>query len=329
MVKYLQSVPPTYDNGSLFAGFRVPAAQTFTSYSPSSDMNAYMQQITGLSGYKQRNLLQSQVGSQILAQSASGELSNSSSYLGFPGYHSKAACQTDQDCTGGQICYAFNEQVFGPQPGPTCSNTVYPEVSLGNAYNQGAPLRQESNYCYSDQDCQGIDKFTGKKKVGMTCNHFYKGPDLFEKNGMCQVQYESGGKRYHLKTPPGWTWPLNQPLLECNDNTDCGPDGVNGWVRCAAGADDGKKYCLWPGQTNIPTPRDLEGTVPQGVSKQPAPTAPVPSGLQAKILDSKSRLANRPGMMTPGGTPPNVQGPPVAQVNSLVSKKQIPVAYNN
>lgn len=325
MAQYLKSVPPTYDNGSIFAGYRVPAAQTFTSFSPSSDMDAYLQSITGLSGYKQRKLLQSSVGSQILAQGASGQLSNSSSYLGFPGYHSQAACQSDSDCTGGQLCYAFNEQVFGPQPGPTCSNTVFPEISLGNAYNNGTPLRQNSNYCYTDEDCQGIDKFTGKKKVGMNCNHFYKGPDMFEKNGMCQVQYESGGKRYYLKTPPGWSWPLNQPLQKCNSNTDCGPDGVNGWVRCMGGASDGNKYCLWPGQTSTPTPREMAGTVPKGITAQPAPVYNPPSGTVAKVLDTKSSLANRPGMFTSGGSPPNVRGR-AANPKSLVSK--IPMAYN-
>ena len=327
MAHFLKSTPPTYDNGSLFAGYRVPAAQTFTSFSPSSDMNTYLQGITGLSGYKQRQLLQSPVGSQVLAQGSSGQLSNSSTYLGFPGYHSQASCQTDSDCTGDQVCYAFNEQTFGAQPGPTCSNTVYPEMQLGNAYNSGKPLRQHSNYCYTDEDCQGIDKYTGKKKVGMSCNHFYKGPDIFSDNGMCQVQYESGGQRYHLKTPPGWTWPLNQRLQTCSTDSDCGPGGINGWTRCVGGSNDGKKYCLWPGQTSIPTPKQLAGTIPRGTTPQMAPSVSTPSGVQAKVLDTKSRLANRPGRMTPGGVAPTVGNPAVVNPKSLVSN--IPKAYNN
>ncbi len=309
--KYFKSDPPTYQNGSTFLGFRVPAAQTFTSYSPSSDINAYMQALTGLGGYKQRSFLQSPYGTQVLSEGVSGQSSNSVSYLGFPGYHSKAACQTDSDCGDQQICYAFNEQVFGPQQGPTCSPTVYPEILLGNSANNGKPLRQNSNYCYTDEDCQGIDKFTGKKKVGMSCNHYYKGPSIYEKNGLCQVQYENGGRRYHLKTPPGWVWPLNQKLKECNVQSDCGVTGINGWTRCVGGSADGKKYCVWPGQTGTPSPRELQKQVPRGIRPEPAPTLSQPSPLQSQVLNVEANNASRINSQMPGGNLTNTSVPPM------------------
>jgi hypothetical protein len=308
--KFFQSTPPTYDNGSIFLGYKVPGSQTFTSYRPSSDMNAYLQAITGLGGWQQRQLLQSPSGTEILNQAANGEVGDSVTYLGSQGYHSKASCQQDSDCPTSQICYSFNEQVFGPQQGPSCSPTVYPEIILGNQFNDGQPLRQYSNYCYTDEDCQGIDQYTGKKKVGMTCNHYYKGPSMYEKNGLCQVQYDSNGRRYHLKTPPGWVKPLNEKLRQCNVQADCGPSGVNGWVRCVGGSQDGKKYCVWPGQTFTPSPKELQGLTPNGMKKQPPPSTPQPNRLQSEILNLQAEQATQPNMQTPGGGLRNVSGPP-------------------
>lgn len=308
--KFFKSSPPTYDNGSMFLGYKVPGGQTFTSYSPSSDINAYLQAITGLSGWQQRQLLQSSSGTQVLNQAANGQTTDSVSYMGLPGFHSRASCQTDSDCASDQICYAFNEQVFGPQQGPTCSPTVYPEIILGNALNNGKPLRQYTNYCYTDEDCQGIDQFTGKKKQGMTCNHYYKGPSIFEKNGICQVQYESNGKRYFLKTPPGWVMPLNQKLKECNVQSDCGPGGINGWQRCVGGSDDGKKYCTWPGQTYTPNPKELQNFVPAGITPQPAPQVSMPNKLQQQVLNIEAEESTNVYSQMPGGSLRNVSGPP-------------------
>ncbi len=316
--KYFKSYTPQYTNGSTFLGFKQPGAQFMTSFSPSSDINAYLQATSGLSGYKFRELMQSKIGSQMVGQGMAGTSNVSSASLRVPAFHSKAACQTDADCGDGQTCYAFNEQVFGPQQGPTCSPTVYPEIMLGNAVNNGTPLRQESNYCYSDADCQGVDKYTGKRKVGMTCNHFYKGPDVFEKNGMCQVQYEDKGKRFFLKTPPGWVWPLNKRLRECKTQSDCGVTGINGWTRCVGGSDDGKKYCTWPGQTYTPNPRELAGQTPRGMQAQPIPSSPTPSGLQAQVLNLESEMASQPGFSSPGGPLRNVSGIPPPS-NTLVS----------
>lgn len=310
-LKFFQSNPPRFDNGSTFLGYRVPAAQTFTSFSPDSDNSAYLQAITGLSGYKQRQLLQSSIGTEILNQSVQGRETNALSYLGNQGFQSKASCQQDADCGDKQICYAFNEQTFGPLQGPTCSPTVYPEISLGNSFNKGKPLRQYSNYCQDDQQCSGIDEFSGKPKVGMTCNHYYKGPNVFEKTGLCQVQYESKGKRYHLKTPPGWTQPLNEELRECRVQADCGPSGVNGWVRCVGGSEDGKKYCVWPGQTYTPNPKELKGQIPRGMAREPLPNpmGNVSRG-QRRLLDAEASVLNNPLRNTPGGDLTNVRGPP-------------------
>ena len=262
----LKNNPPTLTDGSLFFGYRVPGSQTFTSYSPSSDMSAYLQDITGLSGWKQRRLLQSPNGTEILSQGVSGKSKNNISYLGSSTYGSKASCQGDADCGTGQVCYTFNNQTIGPQQGPTCSPTVFPEIMLGNQFNNGKPLRQYSNFCYTDSDCKKTDKYTGKPKHGMKCNHYYKG-DQFEQNGLCQVEYESGGKRYFLNQPPGWTIPLNEPLKSCKKQTDCGSSGINGWSRCASGALDGKNYCTWPGRTNIPSPSQLKNEIPQGFTE--------------------------------------------------------------
>ena len=309
-LKYFESNPPRFENGSKFLGYKVPAGQTFTSYSPDSDTNAYLQAITGLSGYKQRQLLQSSVGTEILSQSVNGKDTSALSYLGIPGFQSKASCQQDGDCGNGQICYAFNEQTFGPLQGPTCSPSIYPEISLGNSFNKGKPLRQYSNYCQSDQECQGIDEYSGKPKVGMSCNHYYKGPNLFEKTGLCQVEYESNGKRYHLKTPPGWVNPLNSKLNECKSQKDCGPSGINGWVRCVDGSDDGKKYCVWPGKTFTPTPKQLKDDVPQNMSAQPIPNSfGSMNKFQKNMLNMEAEHANNPGLQTPGGGLSNVAGP--------------------
>ena len=182
---------------------------------------------------------------------------------------------------------------------------------LGNKFGDGKPIRQESNYCYTDDDCKGIDKYTGKKKQGMSCNHYYKGPDIFERNGLCQVQYESNGRRYYLYQPPGWKMPLNEPLKECNVQSDCGVTGINGWSRCVGGASDGKKYCLWPGKTYTPTPKDMAGQIPRGVKRSvPMNFGSMPTGAQAKALNLEAREANNPLNQPPGGSLRNVSGPP-------------------
>jgi hypothetical protein len=245
---YFVSHSPTFQDGSPFLGFRLPAAQTFTSYSPSNDVNTYLQAVTGRGGWKQRQLLQSDHGTEILSKAVKNQLNEAVSNLDFPGYHHKASCQRDTDCSDGQLCYVFNDQVLGSQHGPVCSDVVYPEISLGNRFNQGIPLRQHSNFCESDKECSGKDKYTGKPKKGMKCNHYNKGPSMRSDIGMCQVEYESKGDRFFLEQPPGFTMPMNEPLQQCNSDIDCGPTGINGWTRCKK-AGDKNSYCTWSGQT--------------------------------------------------------------------------------
>jgi hypothetical protein len=319
MTTYFKSKPPQYDNGSMFLGYRVPGGQTFTNFSPPSDMDAYLQALTGLSGWQQRNLLQSKNGTEVLAQAASGKMGEQTSYLGIPAYASKASCQQDADCPSNQICYAFNEQVFGPQQGPTCSPTVYPEILLGNQHNDGMPLRQYSNYCYTDEDCKTVDRWTGKPKVGMQCNHYYKGPNMYSKNGLCQVKYEHNGQNFFLKTPPGWTMPLQSKLQKCNTQSDCGPGGVNGWTRCVGGSDDGQSYCVWPGQTYTPSPKQLIDSIPRGMQREPAPVLAGPTKMQNQVLNLESAHANNPLDQTPGGFLKNVSKPPIKNPNSLIA----------
>jgi len=316
--KFFKSKPPKYDNGALFLSYNSPGSQTFTSYSPPSDINAYLQALSGLSGFEQRRLLQSKNGTEILAQAASGKLDNQTQYLGSQTYGSKASCQTDSDCGSDQVCYAFNELTFGPQQGPTCVNAVYPEIILGNKFNNGKPLRQDSNYCYTDDDCQGIDKLTGKPKKGMSCNHYYKGPSVYSRNGVCQVKYENKGRQFYLDTPPGWVYPLNKKLNKCNSQADCGLSGVNGWVRCVGGSDDGKKYCVWPGKTSTPSPKDLFNVTPRGVKKEPAPYTQMPTKEQSEVLSFEARNASRPGLQTPGGGLTNTSRKPIKNPNSLI-----------
>jgi len=318
--RYFTSKPPTYDNGGLFLGFKVPAAQTFTNFSPPSDLNAYLNAISGLSGFEQRQLLQSKSGTEVLGQAASGKLSDNTSFLGIQTFPSKASCQTDSDCGSNQVCYTFNELTFGPQQGPTCTNTVYPEIMLGNEYNNGKPLRQESNFCYTDQDCKGIDKWTGKPKVGMSCNHYYKGPSIYSDNGLCQVNYESNGRRFYLNTPPGWVFPLNQKLTTCKSQADCGLTGINGWTRCVGGSEDGDKYCVWPGQTGTPSPKSLMGVTPRGIrNTEPAPMVSMPNERQTEVLNLQAAMANRPNFQTPGGGLTNTSRKPIKNANSLIS----------
>ena len=321
---FFKTKPPTFNNGSDFLGYKVPAAQTFTSFSPSSDMDAYLQNITGLGGYQQREFLQSSSGTSVLDQSMSGSTDNALTYLGPSAFHSKAACQQDSDCGNSQICYTFNELTFGPQQGPTCSAAVYPEIILGNNYNEGKPLRQYANTCRTDTDCEGVDRLTGKPKKGMTCNHFYKGPSEFSEDGLCQVQYENNGERHHLKTPPGWTTPLNSKLKQCNTQADCGETGINGWTRCVSGSDDGNKYCVWPGQTATPNPKELKNAIPRGfTAPQPVPTGfHSPTKMQKQALSTEASAAARPQDMSVGGGLRNRTGPP-AVISSLFSKTKM------
>lgn len=254
MDKYFQSKQPTYPDGTPFLGFKVPAAQTFTSYAPSSDIEAHISKVSGLDGWKKRGLLQSESGSNLTKKLHDKKIKSSLSNLKIPSYHTSEACQRDEDCDKDQVCYLFNDNVFGPQQGPVCSKVVYPEKDLGNVHNNGIPLRQFSNYCENDSDCKGIDEFTGKPKVNMKCNFNYKGSDQKENIGMCQVHYKSEGKNFFLQDPPGWKAPLEEELQECKENIDCGSNGVNGWTRCVP-TDSGKSYCLWVGHSGTPVPK--------------------------------------------------------------------------
>jgi|688.fasta_scaffold01457_42 hypothetical protein len=256
---------PVYSNGKPFLGFRLPAAQIFTDYSPSNDINAYIQAITGLEGGQQRKLLQSPHGTELLGLAAKYQLADSLSNLAYSGYQSRASCQRDSDCGSDQVCFTFNNRTYGSQQGPTCSDVVYPEIELGNKYNNGKPLRQSSDSCKTEQDCKGIDKFSKKPKKSMTCDHYYRG-ETYEDYGMCEVHYENKGRIYTLKQPPGWSLPLQEELQKCESDPDCGPTGINGWVRCKK-AGDGNSYCVWPGQTDTQNPRDLISESPVGLSK--------------------------------------------------------------
>jgi len=276
---YFKSHFPTFSNGSPFLGFKTPGDQTFTSFSPSSDMNAYLQAVTGMSGHEQRNLLQSRHGTQILSQAASGKLADSVAYLDSSTYHSRASCTQDADCPEKQVCSTFNDQVFGASQGPTCSPVVYPEVELGNKNNKGVPLRQYSNYCLSDNDCKGIDEFSGKPKHGMACDHLYQGPEMYSETGICKVQYESKGKRYNLSVPSGWTIPLNEKLTTCEKDSDCGLTGIDGWSRCTK-AGNGNSYCLFPGKTETLGPSELNKLSPHDNIPRTIYSTPEPASLR-------------------------------------------------
>lgn len=252
---------PLFSNGKPFLGFRLPASQTFTDYSPSNDINSYIRSITGLEGSQQRKLLQSSHGTELLGLAARYQLADSISNLAFSGYQARASCQQDSDCGSDQVCFTFNNKTNNAQQGPTCSDAVYPEIELGNKYNNGKPLRQSSDPCKTEQDCRGIDIFSGQPKRSMTCNHYFRG-ETYEDTGMCQVHYYNKGRVFTLKQPPGWSLPLQEKLTQCESDSDCGPTGINGWVRCKKSGDN-NNYCVWPGQTDTQNPRDLINVNPR------------------------------------------------------------------
>ena len=112
---------------------------------------------------------------------------------------------------------------------------------------------------------------------------------------------------------------MNQKLKECNVQSDCGVTGINGWTRCVGGSDDGKKYCVWPGQTYTPNPRELKGQIPKNMKREPLPMTPTVSSVQSNLLDVQAQQANSINSQMPGGSLRNVSGPP-APVGSLYSK---------
>lgn len=259
----LKTKVPRKSDGSLLLGYKTPAAY-LSNYMP-NDEDAYLERITGKKGNELRELMSSAVGSQLIAQSQSGDLNKNVSFLTSPGWGG-GSCSSDGDCATNQLCFSFGSKSRDSTVNPRmCRDVVYPELTLGMPFNNGVPLRQESNVCQTDKDCEGIDAYTKKPKKGMACNHFYRG-EVPEKYGLCQVTYSGrNGKRFFLPTPAGWDRPLNTPLTECKTNADCGKSGVNGWLRCVSGAADGKNYCLWPGDTGLIPPSELKDIVPKGV----------------------------------------------------------------
>lgn len=245
--KYFYSHSARFQDGSSFLGFRSPAAQTFTSYSPSNDINGYLNSVTGKNGWEHRQFLQSEKGGEFLQAAMKKARDDAITKLDFPGYHAETSCQRDNDCNKGQVCYIFNEKKFGTSHGPICSDVVFPEISLGNKYNKGIPIRQHSNFCKKDEDCTGEDEYTGKPKKGMKCNHYTTG-NKKEDIGLCQVEYTTGKEKFFLQQPPGLRMSLDEKLESCKHHVDCGKSGINGWTRCEP-AGDGKSYCSYPGQT--------------------------------------------------------------------------------
>jgi len=49
-----------------------------------------------------------------------------------------------------------------------------------------------------------------------------------------------------LKKPPEWDYSMEEPIVYCKDDKDCGYKDVDGWSRCIEHSDN-KKYCVWPG----------------------------------------------------------------------------------
>lgn len=207
--------------------YRAPAGQTFTDHS--NDLDAHVQSLTGLTGTKYRQFLQSKEGLDLVMSLTESRVKKNLKDMAGVG-----ECHADSDCAWNEICM------------DGCTKAIYPEILLGNAFNGGYPLRQFSGPCRTDDDCLTNDPVTGIPRIGMKCNHNYKGEER-EDIGMCQVQYDTGtGLRKYLKTPTGWIQPLNSELHQCDVSSDCGPSGINGWTRCEL-AGDGNKYCVWPG----------------------------------------------------------------------------------
>ena len=137
--KFFQSSPPTYDNGSIFLGYKVPGSQTFTSFSPSSDINAYLQAITGLSGYQQRQLLQSPNGTEVLNlpfRELYAVFPLSSKRLFIDSFAQHVAAALDLPST---VCWIANKpEVFGYD----MHTNILPNANVQNHFNKFSYLDQ-------------------------------------------------------------------------------------------------------------------------------------------------------------------------------------------
>lgn len=95
--KNFEHNPPTYSDGSLFLGYNTPAAQTFTSYTPSSDIEASIKSITGFHGWEKRQHLQGEKGTKIAKCIHTKKISNKISDLSS---HDDRDCKMNYESKG-------------------------------------------------------------------------------------------------------------------------------------------------------------------------------------------------------------------------------------
>ena len=122
------------------------------------------------------------------------------------------------------------------------------------------PVRPPEFKCLKDEDCKiKFDKW-GKTNVPMVyngstsgsinnnmgCNYNWSKSKEKQPYGKCQMTYECNDKKVFLKKPPEWDYSIEEPIIHCKDDKDCGYKDVDGWSRCIEHS-DGKKYCVWPG----------------------------------------------------------------------------------
>ena len=134
--EYFKTKSPTYPDGTPFLGYNVPAAQTFTSFSPSSDVEEHLNVVTGKSGWEKRLHLQSKTGFDMVKSMSDEKLKKSLKSYTTPHYHFIDVCKKNSICKIGGTCTIYNDNIFGPQQGPFC-----PDSSQKEMY-----LRQFTNY---------------------------------------------------------------------------------------------------------------------------------------------------------------------------------------
>ena len=233
-------------------------AQAFTSFAPSSDLYSLLMKELKIDGNELRKLLQTPTGSEIVRKKAQEQIDIA---LKKDHVKDKPCTGNEAECEEGQICGTYKpDSISGGTDyyGLRCQNAVFPELNLSKHNTRGFPVRPPEFKCLKDEDCKiKFDKW-GKTNVPsvynnsnkildhMGCNYNWSRNKEKQPHGKCQMTYNCNDKKKFLKKPPEWDYSMEQPIIYCEDDKDCGYKDVDGWSRCIKHSDN-KKYCVWPG----------------------------------------------------------------------------------
>lgn len=235
-------------------------AQTFTSFAPSSDLYSLLMKELNMDGNELRKLLQTPAGSEIVRKKAQQQIDIA---LKKDHVKNKPCTGNESECDEGQICGTFKPQSISGGTdyyGLRCQNAVFPELNFSKHVTKKFPVRPPEFKCLKDEDCKiKFDKW-GKTNVPsvydgsssstitnhMGCNYNWSKSKEKQPYGKCQMTYNCNDKKVFLKKPPEWDYSIEEPIIHCNNDQDCGYKDVDGWSRCIQHS-DGKKYCVWPG----------------------------------------------------------------------------------